>query len=65
MNNLTKNLVLWLVIAMVLMMVFNNFSPTDQAGSNEIEYSTFLDEVHGGRVTGVEIPDDARNAFFD
>ncbi len=55
MNNLTKNLVLWLVIAMVLMMVFNNFSPTDQAGSNEVEYSTFLDEVHGGRVTRVEI----------
>ena len=27
MSNLTKNLILWLVIAMVLMAVFNNFAP--------------------------------------
>ncbi len=40
---------------MVLMAVFNNFAPTDSAGSNEIEYSTFIGDVGGGRVTRVEI----------
>jgi cell division protease FtsH len=54
-NNLTKNLVLWLVIAMVLMAVFNNFTPSGSAGSNEIEYSTFIDDVTNGRVARVDI----------
>ncbi|GJL81890.1 MAG: ATP-dependent zinc metalloprotease FtsH [marine bacterium B5-7] len=54
-NNLTKNLVLWLVIAMVLMAVFNNFSPPDSASTNEIEYSSFINDMHSGRVTKVEI----------
>ncbi len=55
MNNLTKNLVLWLVIAMVLMAVFNNFAPQQAGSTNEIEYSTFLNDVAGGRVQRVEI----------
>jgi cell division protease FtsH len=54
-NNLTKNLVLWLVIAMVLMAVFNNFTPSEATKSQEIEYSTFLNDVYGGRVDRVEI----------
>jgi hypothetical protein len=45
MNNLTKNLVLWLVIAMVLMAVFNNFAPEQNRAGQEIDYSVFLDEV--------------------
>ncbi len=55
MNNLTKNLVLWLVIAMVLMAVFNNFSPPDSSSANEVEYSAFLQDVAAGRVVRVEI----------
>ena len=55
MNNLTKNLVLWLVIAMVLMAVFNNFSAKDDRGGREIDYSTFLDQVRDGRVERVTI----------
>ena len=55
MNNLTKNLVLWLVIAMVLMAVFNNFSAKDDGGGREIDYSTFLDQVRDGRVERVTI----------
>ena len=42
MNNLTKNLVLWLVIAMVLMAVFNNFAPEQNRAGQEIDYSVFL-----------------------
>ena len=55
MNNLTKNLVLWLVIAMVLMAVFNNFSSKDGRGGEEVDYSTFLDQVRDGRIERVTI----------
>ena len=55
MNNLTKNLVLWLVIAMVLMAVFNNFSAKDDRSGQEVDYSTFLDEVRDGRIERVTI----------
>jgi cell division protease FtsH len=54
-NNLTKNLVLWLVIAMVLMAVFNNFSAKDDRSGQEVDYSTFLDQVRDGRVERVTI----------
>ncbi len=59
MNNLTKNIVLWLVIAMVLMAVFNNFSAKDDRGGQEVDYSTFLDQVRNGRVERVTIDGDA------
>ena len=55
MNNLTKNLVLWLVIAMVLMAVFNNFTPQSNRSGTEIDYSVFLDEVERGSVEQVTI----------
>ena len=55
MNNLTKHLVLWLVIAMVLMAVFNNFSAKDDRSGQEVDYSTFLDQVRDGRVERVTI----------
>ena len=58
MPNLTKNILLWLVIAMVLMSVFNNFTNQGGAASNELNYSTFLSDVREGRVAAVEIDDE-------
>ena len=55
MNNLTKNLVIWLVVAMVLMAVFNNFAPQSSRTGQEIDYSVFLDEVERGAVDQVTI----------
>ena len=55
MNNLTKNLILWLVIAMVLMAVFNNFAPDKTSPNQSVDYSTFLNEVKEGRVERVTI----------
>ncbi|MXZ82088.1 MAG: ATP-dependent metallopeptidase FtsH/Yme1/Tma family protein [Gammaproteobacteria bacterium] len=55
MSNLAKNLLLWLVIAMVLMSVFNNFAGTGARSENEIGYSTFLAQVKSGNVSAVEI----------
>ena len=48
MNNLIKNLVIWLVIGLVLMTVFNQFN-AHQAAQSSMEYSEFLDEVKQGR----------------
>ncbi len=54
MNNLFKNLVVWLVIGMVLMTVFNQFNAR-QAVQTPMEYSQFLEEVKGGRIAKVLI----------
>ncbi len=51
MNDMAKNLVLWLIIAAVLLSVFQNFSPPAQDKS--ISYSSFIEEVQTGRVDSV------------
>jgi len=53
-NNLMKNIAIWLVIALVLMTVFNQFGAR-QAGQSPMEYSQFLDEVKQGKVAKVTI----------
>jgi len=55
-NELTKNLILWVVIAIVLMSVFNNFGPKGP-NTQTIDYSEFINEVQQGRVQRVEIED--------
>ena len=54
MNNLVKNVAIWLVIALVLMTVFNQFS-TRQAAQKAMEYSQFIEEVKQGRIAKVTI----------
>ena len=54
MNNMLKNLVIWLVIGLVLMTVFNQFN-TRQAAQAPMEYSQFLEEVKAGRIAKVTI----------
>ena len=53
MNDMTKNLLLWLVIAAVLVTVMNNFSSQSDAG--QLNYSTFIEEVKSGRVEQVTV----------
>ena len=53
-----KNIVLWIVIAMVLMSVFNSFSPQGMRASSEIDYTTFLEEINAGSVESVVITED-------
>ncbi|WP_372522022.1 ATP-dependent zinc metalloprotease FtsH [Sulfuricaulis sp.] len=54
MNNLTKNLLLWLVIAIVLMSVFNNFGNRQQT-THPLEYSAFIQKVRQNEVERVTI----------
>jgi cell division protease FtsH len=46
---------MWLVIAMVLMAVFNNFVPNSKTPERNIDYSTFIAEVEQGNVERVSI----------
>jgi cell division protease FtsH len=52
-NDLAKNVILWIVIAVVLLSVFQSFSPNDQR-VDTIRYSEFLSYVRAGAVQEVE-----------
>jgi len=52
-NDMAKNLVLWLVIAAVLLTVFNNFN--GESTSTQLNYSDFITEVKQDRVRKVII----------
>ncbi len=54
MNNLVKTVAIWLVIAIVLMTVFNQVG-TQKTTQKPMEYSQFIDEVKQGRVAKVMI----------
>ncbi|MHB1374179.1 MAG: ATP-dependent zinc metalloprotease FtsH [Thauera sp.] len=54
MNNLFKNLAIWMVIGVVLMTVFNQFNAR-QAPANTMEYSQFLEEAKAGKITRATI----------
>jgi cell division protease FtsH len=47
-------MLLWLVIALVLISVFNNFNPS-QSAVRTIEYSTLIQDIKRGKVKEVEI----------
>jgi cell division protease FtsH len=51
---MVKNILLWVVIAVVLMSVFNSFGPRSTT-SSQLSYSSFLQEVKNGSVRDVTI----------
>lgn len=53
MNDLAKNLLLWLVIAAVLLSVFSNFNAPEN--KETLNYSQFIEEVQQDRVSRVVI----------
>jgi len=53
-NDMVKNILLWVVIAVVLMSVFNSFGPK-VTPSAQMSYSQFLQEAKQGRVAQVSI----------
>ncbi|WGL18544.1 ATP-dependent zinc metalloprotease FtsH [Microbulbifer bruguierae] len=48
---MAKNLVLWLIIAAVLLMVFQNFKP--QSRDESLSYSAFVQDVQSGQIKSV------------
>ncbi|NUS39640.1 MAG: ATP-dependent zinc metalloprotease FtsH [Lysobacter sp.] len=57
MNDLAKNLMLWAVVAVVLMVVFQSFSPK-AAGDSALTYDQFVQEVRDNRISKVNIGED-------
>ncbi|MFW5450232.1 MAG: ATP-dependent zinc metalloprotease FtsH [Methylophagaceae bacterium] len=49
-----KNIILWVIIAMVLLSVFNNFGP-QPVDETELDYSAFISNVNNGGVADVLI----------
>ena len=51
---MAKNLILWLVIAVVLMSLFQSFGPSD-SNSRKVDYSTFINELTNNQLREVSI----------
>jgi len=58
-SDMAKNLILWLVIAVLLMAVFESFSP-GESSRPQTDYTTFLKEANQGMIREVKI-DSAKN----
>ena len=54
MNEMAKNLLLWLIIAVVLIAVFQSFNPHGGA-SSDLPYSAFVQNVDNGNVSNANI----------
>ena len=57
MNETTKNVMLWVVIAVVLFAVFQSFGPRT-AASSDVPYSTFVQNVDNGSIANASISAD-------
>lgn len=56
-NDMIKNLFLWLIVAIVLVSVFSNFGPRTTT-AEKVSYSQFLKQIDQGMVNSVTIEDD-------
>ncbi|NKE48753.1 ATP-dependent metallopeptidase FtsH/Yme1/Tma family protein [Roseomonas frigidaquae] len=58
MNNFGRNLALWVIVALLLVALFNLFQPSNGGGNRaaqQVAYSDFLNEVSAGHVRDVTI----------
>ena len=56
MNDAIKTILLWMVIGIILISVFNNFGPRREP-EERISYSTLVNDVKQGNVRSVTISD--------
>lgn len=56
MNDMVKNLVLWIVVAVVMMTAYQGFNTTDSG--NQTDYTTFITDVGNNQVSQVKFSDD-------
>ncbi len=61
MNHLAKNLLLWVIVAIVLMAVFNSFTPSEMGTANKsLTYDQFVQQVQADKVKKVVIEEDGK-----
>jgi cell division protease FtsH len=64
-NNFGKNLVLWIIIGLLLVALFNLFqSSTSRGPQNSLPYSAFIEDVKNGQVADVTIQGNTINGTF-
>ncbi|WP_373019873.1 ATP-dependent zinc metalloprotease FtsH [Thiomicrorhabdus sp.] len=54
-NDMLKNVLVWTIVAMIMMTVFNHFKDQSQTSSSRLDYSDFIEQVHQGQVSKVSI----------
>ena len=54
MNDMAKNLLLWVIIAVVLLTVFQSFNPRATAPA-DVPYSEFAQQIGNGGVASVQL----------
>ena len=59
MNDMVKNMLVWIVIAVVIMSVFNNFVPQNESSTN-LSYSEFINQVKNDQIESVLIEADGK-----
>ncbi len=59
MNNILKNILIWVVISVVIMSIFNNFMPKT-ADTTNLSYSEFINQVKGNQIDSVLIEADGK-----
>jgi cell division protease FtsH len=62
-NDVVKTILLWMVIAIILISVFNNFGPKREADEH-VSYSAFIKDVENGNVRSVTITEQSVNGTF-
>ncbi|MCX8748503.1 ATP-dependent zinc metalloprotease FtsH [Snodgrassella sp. B3088] len=62
MRNTVKNLLVWLVLALVLMAAFNAITEKKES-KHQIEYSQFIQQVNKGEIASVNIEGSVINGF--
>ncbi len=66
MKNLSKNIILWIVIGLLLIALFNLFQNSSSTNSNsEISFSDFLIAADNGNISEVKIVGNNVTGFFD
>jgi cell division protease FtsH len=53
-NNMMKNIAIWLVIGLVVLTVVQQFDKSSKK-SDAVAYSTFIEELRGGRITEADV----------
>jgi cell division protease FtsH len=62
MNDLVKNIIVFVVVGFLVMAVMKTFNPDLANSGQEVAYSKFLDDVDNGAVTKVEFTEDSSSA---
>lgn len=62
-NDTLKTILLWMVIGIILITVFNNFGP-QQPSEERLSYSTFINDVRQGNVRAVTITEQNVKGVF-